>query len=340
MAKPTISNVVLSGTFQDWLNVTNEMANYFKDQVITASGSGDSTTGNASLIGDFSVSNLSSTNTIFSNTFDSAGSAVIDFNAPIIINGGAPTCATFSFASGGRTRYTDGVDTWDVGMEDGTADDFIISTGTGPRKLTLSPSGVLTVPSLVVTGTVTADLGLTTADIQEDSDSLFFTDERTQAAFIAGTDVSFSAVDANGKITINVSASDATTLQGKSASQFLRSDQSGSLNGNLIVTGDITSNGSASDISLKENIKLIQNAGCKLSQLNGYTFNYIDNPDQRMTGVIAQEIEAVLPEAVYVSEIDSHGNEIKAVRYGNIIGLLIESIKELQEQIAELENDK
>ena len=95
-----------------------------------------------------------------------------------------------------------------------------------------------------------------------------------------------------------------------------------------------------SDIAVKENIVKIDNALDKVKQINGYTFDRIDakqwneekedNVPVRQAGVIAQEIEKVLPEVVNGEE----GN--KSVSYGNVVALLIEAIKEQQEQIEEL----
>ena len=63
----------------------------------------------------------------------------------------------------------------------------------------------------------------------------------------------------------------------------------------------------------------------------GVTYNRIDLDGKRQAGVIAQDVEKVLPEVVHTDE-----NGIKSVAYGNMIGLLIEAIKEQQRQIDEL----
>ena len=111
-----------------------------------------------------------------------------------------------------------------------------------------------------------------------------------------------------------------------------------SANGNIVTEGDITAFGSVSDRNRKENIVKIDNALDKVLQISGYTFNYIGD-DTPMTGVIAQELEEVLPEVVYeTASVD--GTQSKAVRHGNIVGLLIESIKELKAEIEELKKDK
>ena len=98
------------------------------------------------------------------------------------------------------------------------------------------------------------------------------------------------------------------------------------VSGNVTATGNITAN---SDISLKDNITPIPNALDKVLQIRGVTFNRNDIEDNpRHAGVIAQEVEKVLPEVVSEGE-----DGIKSVAYGNMVSLLIEAIKEQQEQI-------
>ena len=86
-----------------------------------------------------------------------------------------------------------------------------------------------------------------------------------------------------------------------------------------------------SDRRKKSNITRIENALDKVCQLSGYTFDYLG---ERKTGVIAQEVKEVLPEAVYGSEDTSY-----SVAYGNLAGILIEAIKELRNEIQELKNN-
>ena len=102
-------------------------------------------------------------------------------------------------------------------------------------------------------------------------------------------------------------------------------------NGNVVVSGNITA---YSDITLKDNIVNIKNALNKVTQIRGVTYTRKDLADTqtRYTGVIAQEIETVLPEAVMT---DADG--IKSVAYGNTVGLLIEAIKELNSKVDSLQ---
>ena len=101
-------------------------------------------------------------------------------------------------------------------------------------------------------------------------------------------------------------------------------------NGTFTATGDVEA---YSDERLKENIQIIDDPLGRIRQVNGITFNRIDTPVfKRSTGLIAQELERVLPEAVSTDE-----DGFKSVAYGNVVGLLIEAIKELEDRILELE---
>jgi hypothetical protein len=97
--------------------------------------------------------------------------------------------------------------------------------------------------------------------------------------------------------------------------------------GNMTIAGTLTQN---SDVRLKENIKPIESALDKIKQMQGVEFNKI-NSGTKEIGVVAQEIEKIIPELVLE---DKEG--IKSVAYGNITAVLIEAIKEQQKQIEEL----
>jgi hypothetical protein len=99
--------------------------------------------------------------------------------------------------------------------------------------------------------------------------------------------------------------------------------------GTIYATGNITAN---SDLTLKKNLKLIDNPIDKLMQLNGYAYQW-KSDDSHQYGVIAQEVEKILPYAV------STGNDgIKGVSYNQIIPVLIEAIKVQNKRIVELES--
>ena len=111
--------------------------------------------------------------------------------------------------------------------------------------------------------------------------------------------------------------------------------------GNYTAVGNITA---YSDERVKTNIEKIPNALDKISKLNGYTFDRTDftpdaetgvMPNTRQTGVIAQEVLKVLPEAVILGDTPE---DTMSVAYGNMVGLMVEAIKELEARVKELES--
>jgi hypothetical protein len=95
--------------------------------------------------------------------------------------------------------------------------------------------------------------------------------------------------------------------------------------GNLVATIHYAS----SDARHKTDIKNIPDALVKISQINGVTYIRTDNDQNiRHAGVIAQEVEKVLPEV-----IGTDADGYKVIAYGNMIGLLVEAIKELKTEI-------
>jgi len=106
--------------------------------------------------------------------------------------------------------------------------------------------------------------------------------------------------------------------------------------GRIDATNDIVAY-SSSDIRFKENITPIENALDKISKISGNTYDWKEENkiehgyEGNDVGVIAQEIEAVLPQLVQTRE-----NGYKAVKYDKLVALLIEGIKEQQTQIHSL----
>ena len=114
----------------------------------------------------------------------------------------------------------------------------------------------------------------------------------------------------------------------------------GGFTGNATVGGDLVVSGEAtatdfvttSDARVKTDIETLQGALDMVGELRGVRYTQTQT-QRRQVGVIAQEVEAVLPEVV------SQGEEFKAVAYGNIVGVLIEAIKELKEKVETLERE-
>jgi hypothetical protein len=106
-------------------------------------------------------------------------------------------------------------------------------------------------------------------------------------------------------------------------------------NGNVSITGDLDVLGdisSSSDINLKENVKTVENSLETINSLRGVSFDWKEN-GRSSYGIIAQELEEVLPELV-------KSGEVKSVNYNGLIGVLIEAIKELKAEVEELKKTK
>jgi len=150
-----------------------------------------------------------------------------------------------------------------------------------------------------------------------------------------GTVSGSSAGTAQGQFKLNGVDVNAKDLQTSSNVTFAQITGSAALiNGAITATGDITAFHS-SDERLKYNITPIKGALDKINQIGGYEFDWNDKSEHtgHDVGVIAQEIEKVLPELVV-----DRDTGYKAVRYDKIVALLINAIKEQQLQIYELKS--
>ena len=112
--------------------------------------------------------------------------------------------------------------------------------------------------------------------------------------------------------------------------------------GNATLTGTLTQN--SSDIRLKTNIQPITNSLEKVKSLSGFTYNWNktaqdigfegEEHDELQVGLSAQDVEKIQPEVVKPAPID---NNFKTIQYEKLVPLLVEAIKEQQEQIEALE---
>ena len=161
----------------------------------------------------------------------------------------------------------------------------------------------------------------------------------------SGNTLTISSTDTNTDTNTTYSAGTGISLSGTTFSIGQAVATSSTVTfGEVRSTGDITAFYS-SDYALKENINPISNALDKVSQLGGYNFDWkdshlesrggVDNMFVKKSdvGIIAQEVQKVLPEAVGKREDGTLG-----VRYELLVPLLVESIKELKEEIQSLKS--
>lgn len=113
----------------------------------------------------------------------------------------------------------------------------------------------------------------------------------------------------------------------------VRRDSSGDFAARVITCVDLNS---SSDKNLKEDITYINNGLELVKQLKGARFKMISDKDHRVKiGLIAQEVEQVLPEVIGIDY-----DNFKTVSYQNIVAVLIEAVKELSAEVDALKANK
>ncbi len=148
-------------------------------------------------------------------------------------------------------------------------------------------------------------------------------------------------------------SADAVEVATSGTGRFKVSDAGIQVTGTITATGDITA--LTSDKRLKTNIEVIESPLEKINQLSGFTYNWskencekagFEPSIEKQVGVFAQDIQAVLPEAVKPAPFDrdidgksKSGDNYLTVQYEKIVPLLIECIKEQQKQIDKLTSD-
>jgi hypothetical protein len=174
-------------------------------------------------------------------------------------------------------------------------------------------------------------------DVRDDGSSMFKVDNNGRVELSSGDYQLKINQGSNQPWYIRHTSSNNLTLHRNGTGDLALLDNSG----NWHVDGNVTAySTSVSDLRLKDDIKPIENALDKVSQINGYTFTYTTDGKQS-AGVIAQEVEKVLPSAVSESTLPLKTDddvEYKTVEYDQLVGLLIESVKELKAEIEELKN--
>lgn len=405
MAKPEIQLVTTDGTFQSWLDRTNELVNILQNEIITASVLGD-TTGtsgapmNATLIGDFTASTVIADDILQTNTLQpKTGSSSINLEGQLSIISSPQNAVTFTSNSGARTTYASSSLSWTVGFQNTTTNSFIINNGTGSLKFALTTDGNLSVPGTISASEVLANAQTATKLLEpvringvdfdgsqditvpagailtrgsyllgnnfdgsanatwavdatavntagkvvaRDASGNFAANQITASSFIGTADQAkelltarkINGVDFDGTIDVNIPSNLSTNNSNQSGFLLFSLGETG--NQSAYTKSNIRANpftstisavnfNSSSDETLKENIVPISNALEKVQQISGVHFNWKDNGEKSI-GVIAQEIEKVFPELV--QEIDDR----KTVSYGNLIAVLIEAIKELDDR--------
>ena len=194
-------------------------------------------------------------------------------------------------------------------------DEDVVGYGTDAYWVDAAPFNV---------GVITSLTNVSFAPGSASNPSLYFLGD-SSTGFFSPTPGQFTVVSTGSSI-LNVNA-DGVNVTGILTSTTLST-------GNVVSSGIVTAQDfdSLSDIRYKENVDTVSDALDKVSQLRGVKFDWKES-GLPSYGVIAQELQEVLPELV-------HGNDPITVNYNGIIGVLIEAIKELKAEVEELKNAK
>ena len=217
--------------------------------------------------------------------------------------GSGITALTLDMSAAGAATFNDSVTATSLTANGGVVVDNITIDGT---EIDLS-SGDLT---LDVAGDIVLDAGGEEVIFKDGSTNVghvsLDSDNLTIKSLVSDKDMIFKGNDGGSEIT-------ALTLDMSAA-------------GAATFNNDVTA---FSDERLKSDIETITNALDKVKEMRGVTFT---RDGRQGTGVVAQEMQKVMPEVVHDK------NEYMSVAYGNLVGVLIEAIKELEEKVRKLEN--
>jgi hypothetical protein len=251
------------------------------------------------------------------------------------------TNTTYSVGDGGLTEINftsadntklDGIAT--AATANGTVTGSGTTSGTNTGDNTVCTSGTATTAATLATARTIAGVSFDgSVNISLNNNAItngagYTTNVGDITGVTAGTGMSGGGTSGTVTLTCTIDSPSEVGLGNLSSS-------GNALSGTFTATGDVVA---YSDERLKENVEVIPDALSKVKQLNGYTFtrNDLEDTTKRYTGVIAQEVLAVLPEAVVLGDTSE---DTMSVAYGNMMGLMIEAIKELEAKVERLENE-
>ena len=245
-------------------------------------------------------------------TMDLAGDLIID------VDGGDISLKDAGTQFGGLSNSSGHLQ-----IKDGTT---VFLTGNGNDATfadTLAVTGVLTADAGINIDNITIDgteIDLSSGDLTIDAAGDIILDADGGDVFVKDAGTTYgSLTNTSGNLIIKSGTTTAATFSGANVT-FAGTLASGA----ITSSGDVTA---FSDMRLKSDIRTIDNALNRVCDLRGVFFT---KDNEAGTGVIAQEVENILPEVV-------HSGVYKSVAYGNMVGVLIEAIKELRSQVKSLQ---
>ena len=275
--------------------------------------------------------------TLATAAFYHVSSSISDGNTAVLGNAGAVKDyideALIAVGAGDITKVTAG-----AGMSGSTdSGEAVVAIATGSSHFVGGVTSAMNGTSVTFadgdfTGNVEINGNLI---VQGSATELQVSELRVEDKLITIASGSANSLAANGAgIEIDRGSDSNITLTWNHSDSRLQTNDDFYVSGTLSATGDIVAYAS-SDERLKNNISPIKNPIEKINQISGNSFNWNENKQDiykgKDYGVIAQEIESVLPELVVERE-----DGYKAVKYDKLVSLLIEGIKELSKEVNQL----
>ena len=283
--------------------------------------------GNFSLLDDGSVLNIGNDNDLQLTHSGSVGditcgTGALDINASTLNvkkADGSETMAVFA-GDGDVELYSNNTKRFETVTAGAKVTGTFETTGTSTLTgLITATNGINSGNTTITSGSYAHTSGNLTFDI--DGNIILDTNDGDIQLKVGGTQYG-SLSNSSGNLIIKSGSTTAATFSGANVT-FAGTLASGA----ITSSGDVTA---FSDMNLKSDIRTIPNALDKVSDMRGV---YFTKDGEAGTGVIAQEIENILPEVV-------KDGEYKSVAYGNMVGILIEAIKELKAEVEKLKESK
>jgi hypothetical protein len=275
--------------------------------------------------------------TLATAAFYHVSSSISDGNTAVLGNAGAVKDyideALIAVGAGDITKVTAG-----AGMSGSTdSGEAVVAIATGSSHFVGGVTSAMNGTSVTFAdGDFTGDVEINgNLIVQGSATELQVSELRVEDKLITIASGSANSLAANGAgIEIDRGSDSNITLTWNHSDSRLQTNDDFYVSGTLSATGDIVAYAS-SDERLKNNISPIKNPIEKINQISGNSFNWNENKQDiykgKDYGVIAQEIESVLPELVVERE-----DGYKAVKYDKLVSLLIEGIKELSSEVNQL----
>jgi hypothetical protein len=273
--------------------------------------------------------NASGVITATSGFSGNASSATYAPSAGIATYATSAGIATYAPNSGVSTSVIGGIGSITQLQVTGVSTTNNLNVGIGGTIITTTTAGLVGIGTTNPLGTLQVGTGITMYGVTGIISATSYRGDGSQLSGISAINVADDTLtNATRYILFDDSTGGTVTTVNVSTTKLTFNPSTG----NMVVGGTVTAN---SDEKLKTNIKTIDNALDKVLSLRGVEYDRIDNGDHQI-GVIAQEVEKIIPDVVYPKQ-PAPDYETKSVAYANLVGLLIEAIKEQNVRMEELE---